>query len=44
MDESELGDDGKAWICCDTCDKWVSIHFAKKHIINISNFSSLDSS
>lgn len=24
MDESELEDDGKAWICCDKCDKWVS--------------------
>ena len=24
MDESDLEDDGKAWICCDKCDKWVS--------------------
>lgn len=34
MDESELGDDGKAWICWDTCDKWVSRSFSKKHIIS----------
>lgn len=25
VDESELEDDGKPWICCDKCDKWVSI-------------------
>lgn len=25
MDVEDLDDDGKAWICCDSCDKWVSV-------------------
>lgn len=24
MEETDLEDDGKAWICCDDCNKWVS--------------------
>lgn len=24
-DETDMEDDGKCWICCDTCDRWVSI-------------------
>ena len=23
-DESDMEDDGKCWICCDKCDRWVS--------------------
>lgn len=25
MEETDLEDDGKAWICCDDCNKWVSL-------------------
>lgn len=25
VEETDLEDDGKAWICCDDCNKWVSI-------------------
>lgn len=25
IEDNELEDDGKAWICCDDCSKWVSI-------------------